>query len=107
MNLTDTVTVLNPTSTTDGYNNTVESWATPTETASPAWVGGQATREVLAAGDRTTQLLACILPASAPVTAKSRIRWRGDDYTIDGAPLPQSRRSVLHHYELTLKLVEG
>lgn len=107
MNLTDTVTVLNPTTTTDRYNNTVDSWTTPTETDSPAWVGGQSTREVLTDGDRTTQLLTCVLDATAPVTPKSRVRWRGDDYEIDGDPLPHSRRGVLHHYELTLKRVEG
>lgn len=107
MTYTDTVTVQTPTTTTDRYSDTVESWATPTETNEPAWVGGQTTAETTVDGDRVIQRLACHLSADTAATASSRIVWRGDTYTVDGELLPMSRRGVLHHYELILQRVEG
>lgn len=103
----DTVTVQTPGSTTDRYGDTAPDWTTPTEVETPAWVGGDTTKETTTDGDRITLGLACHLPPDVTVTARSRIVWREDTYEIDGDPLPMSRRGVLHHYELTLKRVEG
>lgn len=107
MNLGDTATVLNPGTATDAYGNTTQTWDTPDESVVSAWVGPQRTTEALAAGDLFTSTLLCLLPPDAPVTDKSRIRWRGDDYDIDGQAQPVMRRGVLHHYELTLRKVTG
>lgn len=103
----DTVTILTASTTTDRYNDVTTDWTSPTETDTPAWVGGQSATERTADGDTATLVLACHLPADVTVTAQSRIRWRDEVYEIDGDPLPMSRRGVLHHYEMTLKRVEG
>lgn len=107
MNLPDTVTVLNPRAVTDRYGNSTETWDTPTAATVPAWVGPARTTETTADGDLVVTTLVCDLMPAAPVTPRSRIRWRGETYEIDGQPMPVMRRGVLHHYELTLKRAEG
>lgn len=84
----ETVQVLSSSSTTDAYNNTVEDWATPTETAvaDVAVEPRPSTEDNRDARNAVTSGFTLYMPAGSVVTAKNRIRVRGDDYAVDGEP---------------------
>ena len=84
----ETVEVLSSSSTTDAYNNTVEDWTTPTETPVED-VGVEprpSTEDNRDARNAVTSGFTLYMPAGSVVTAKNRIRVRGDDYAVDGEP---------------------
>jgi hypothetical protein len=84
----ETVEVLSPSSTTDAYNNTVEDWTTPTETPVED-VGVEprpSTEDNRDARNAVTSGFTLYMPAGSVVTAKNRVRVRGDDYAVDGEP---------------------
>lgn len=84
----ETVQVLSSSSTTDAYNNTVEDWTTPTETPVED-VGVEprpSTEDNRDARNAVTSGFTLYMPAGSVVTAKNRIRVRGDDYAVDGEP---------------------
>lgn len=84
----ETVQILSPATTTDAYNNTVEDWTTPTETPVED-VGVEprpSTEDNRDARNAVTSGFTLYMPAGSVVTAKNRIRVRGDDYAVDGEP---------------------
>lgn len=44
---------------------------------------------------------------AAGITARDRIEWGDLTFAVDGPPAPVHTPTGLHHYELTLRLVEG
>lgn len=84
----ETVDVLSPATSTDRYNNTAEDWTTPTSTA----IDGVAVEPRPSAEDHrdgrnaVTSGFTLYVPAGSAITAKNRIRVRGDIYAVDGDP---------------------
>lgn len=84
----ETVQVLSPVTSTDRYNNTVEDWTTPTSVdiegvgvePRPSAEDNRDGRNAVVSG------FTLYLPAGSAVTAKNRMRVRGDDYAVDGDP---------------------
>lgn len=88
--LTETVTRLRATTTTDPYSNEdVEDWTTPTElditTLAPA-EPRPSQEPVQDARNAVTSGFTLYLPENADVTARDRMRVRGGEYRVMGDP---------------------
>lgn len=84
----ETVEVLSPTVTTDRYGGDTEDWATPTTvTVEGVGVEPRPSQEDQRDGrNATTSGFTLYMPSTAVVTAKNRVRVRGDVYAVDGKP---------------------
>lgn len=84
----ETVTVLAPVTSTDVYNNETDDWSVPVETTvegvgvepRPSSESHQDGRNATVSG------FTLYCPAGTVVTAKNRVRVRGDVYAVDGDP---------------------
>ena len=84
----ETIQVLSASTTTDRYSNTVENWATPSEVEVDG-VGVEprpSSEDHRDARNAVTSGFTLYVPAGTAVTAKNRIRVRGDVYEVDGEP---------------------
>lgn len=110
MQLRDTVQVLAAGEVYDPYSGeTAYSWTSPTvEATIPAYVGYSSTALIVAdaRAEIRSELRAVIEPYPLD-PARHRIRWQGDDYTIDGNPMLRMRGAAQHHLTVPLTLVEG
>ncbi|HMV73262.1 MAG TPA: head-tail adaptor protein [Microthrixaceae bacterium] len=85
--MTETVTILTCTTTTDRYGGAVDDWTDPIETDVPgARFAPGSTSEDLDGRAATTQTGTVYLPPDTAVTAADRIRVRGVVYVVDGVP---------------------
>lgn len=84
----ESVQVLSPVETTDPYSNTVEDWTTPTEVTldGVAVEPRPSSEDNRDARNAVTSGFTLYCPAGAVVTAKNRVRVRGDVYAVDGEP---------------------
>lgn len=101
-----TVTWQQPTTTTDGYGNTVDDWTTPTSEDIAAYIEQRTTTENRDGRDVTvTRLL--FITNELGVRATHRIIWDGRTYEIDGDCAVFHTPAGPHHSEATLLIVEG
>lgn len=109
MNLPHTVTVVEPTTGTDGRGDPVETFGSGVDVA--AWMqqglGPRGSSETL--GDRDVQDSRWTMySTSTPtMTGLARITWNGQTYTVQGQPNHLTTRDGYHHTEANLRLVEG
>ena len=86
---TETVIVLSPTTTTDRYGNTVESWDTPSQrtvvTLAPA-EPRPSDEPVQDARNSLTSGWTLYLPPGDPITSANRVSVRGEVYPVQGEP---------------------
>lgn len=82
------VTVLASTSSEDGYGNTVDSWANPTEVGTvKALVEPRPTGETFTDGrNAITSGYTLYMPPGTTVTALHRVRVRGSVWSVLGQP---------------------
>jgi hypothetical protein len=110
--LVQDVSLLHPGVMVDRYGASVPDWNNPTTTPLKAWISQRGRSEDTAAGRRAYigDWVCYLFPEASP-TAGDRIVWDGPTFEVDGPPLPAyvPRGGVpsLHHWELTIKLVEG
>lgn len=108
--LVHTVTIVTPTSTTDGYGETTTDFgAAAIRTRTAARLVLRTSNETRDGRDAVSTVWTCYLPADVVVTAYDRIEhdtW--GVFEIVGAPKPAVRRSsAVHHQELALRQVKG
>lgn len=82
------VTILAPTTSTDRYGNTVETWDPPTEVATVQGLceprpSGEPLQD---ARNQVTSGFTLYLPAGTVVTPSNRVRIRGVVYAVEGQP---------------------
>lgn len=87
---TETIVVLSATTTTDPYSGeSADDWSTPTERSvttlapaepRPSQEPTQDTRNALVSG------WTLYLPVGDPITARNRVRVRGEEYPVQGQP---------------------
>ena len=109
MRLADTVAVIIATEgDTDSHGNPVVDWANATETLCPALVAPQNSSEALVGQNTVTTRYRVFLPALGLATEKSRIRWRGQLFDVDGdVELHTDLRGKAHHRELLMVAHRG
>lgn len=84
----ETITVQNPTETTDTYQNRTLSFSDPDETTVRAHVQPASTSKQRGSRDRTQVVTSFrfYVDSGTPVTARSRVLWAGRTLDVDGEP---------------------
>jgi len=99
------VTILNPTTATDGRGDTIEDWSDPTTCVQLGKFTQTGTsRNVTPGRDSITDSDTIHLPACAPVTRRSRYRVAGAVWESDGEPYLSPTGS---HWRVRVKRVQG
>lgn len=101
------VTIITPTTRTDGYGDTATQWTGATEVETTGWLAQLASFADLDGRDATDSTLTLTLPATAVITAKCRVRIASRVYEVDGEPLKAWTPASVHHIECQLKVVDG
>lgn len=101
------VTILEATTSTDRYNNTILDWTSPTETPARAWVAQTSTVEDHEQRDAAITTVTATFETCTPITATSRVVLDGTTYEVDGEPLVAWTPRGAHHVEATLRAVVG
>ncbi len=106
--LTETVTIRNAPTVTDGYNNATLDWAHPTDVTSKARLEQTLGTEVTAGRDTAISDWLLVAPAGVPVTAFSRI-VRADQtvFEVVGPPAIYDTPARMAHIEAHLRHVSG
>lgn len=89
----------------DRYGNPIDEEAAPTivsASVSPL----EATEDDLNRETRTSRYKVLVEP-TVTIDGLDRVEWRGNSYEVVGEPLVFSTRSGPHHYELTIRNIEG
>ena len=111
--LVHTVTIIRSGWTTDRYGDSIQSWATATETTTKGWLSQDTHTENLDGRDALISSWVLYVPASADINGRDRVRWEDVDPTVTfevtGPPLPawSPRLRGIHHHEVHLSVVEG
>ena len=86
---TQTLHLLKPGTRLD-YGRPADNWSTPTvgEAITGCSVQPEQSTEIIDGREATVWRMRVWAPPEAPVTATSRIRWRGIDYRVVGQVLP-------------------
>ncbi|MFC4335210.1 hypothetical protein [Salininema proteolyticum] len=102
------VVVIEPTVTTDAYGNIVRDYDNPAaRTETQAWLQ-QTTHALVISDGRAAQSQEWLMVTNHTVISGfDRIEWDTKRFDIDGPPRPVHTPAGGHHYELTLRLVEG
>lgn len=109
--LPHTVTVIEPATSTDGYNATVLDYDTPASSTELVCRLQQDTRaeQYLNGRQPLDQAWTLYTNTDGVLTARSRVIWaeRGLTFTVEGEPEPAYNRSAYDHTEATLRIQEG
>jgi hypothetical protein len=105
--LRDRVVILRAPLISGPYGSTERDWPNATQTTVTAEVQPLSSSEDVVQQERTLTRFRVILPATAPLVATDRVRWRGADHEVDGEVEPHTFRGVLHHQEAVLQRVAG
>jgi hypothetical protein len=105
--LVHTVTILRAGTTTDRYGNTEPDWDAATSETAKAWLSQQSRTEDVDGRDALIQVWVAFLPPDVSVSGHDRLVWSGITFDVDGPLLPAWTPRGLHHYEATLRVVEG
>lgn len=109
------VDVVNPGTTTDRYENTVEDWSPGAATRQQARAWLQQNTSAEESDQRSAQIGEWLLMCNPvdvdgqPLTVRgaSRVEWQNLAFEVVGPPGPAYEPSELHHYEVRLRTVEG
>lgn len=104
--LVQTLTWIEPGTTTDRYNNTVDDWSTATRTEIAAYVEQQ-NRTELRDGRDTLVSGWLLMTNELAVTSRARFEWDGHTFEVDGEPSKPTTPDGPHHLEARLLLVTG
>lgn len=101
-------TAVDPATSTDTHNNTVRDYGTAaTRTANvPGWMQQNQRGETFEDG-RNPATGNWLLFTSFELDRYWRVEWGGSTYEVDGQPNPLYTPVGLHHYEVSLRIVEG
>lgn len=105
-----TVTLLEPATTTDPYTGEARpNWtATPTEHPdTPAAIEPLSSTEATLTAETVISRWVLYLPAETTIEPSWRVRWRGDDFDVDGEIQVWEGRRDEAYRSCLLKLVEG
>lgn len=105
---TDTVTAVHPAWITD-HGSQVADWDNATtDDVTGCRMQPRTGAEILDHRDAVTSRWLLMAPAGSPIYPRDRIRWRDDDYDIEGYPQDQpSPTGDLDHMEIPLVRTEG
>lgn len=100
-----TVTFVRPAG-RDGWGD-VEAGETTTDVPGCFWQPVSAAEQQGTGADTVTVTARLFAPAAVDVVATDRVRYGGREYTIEGRPELHSTPVGAHHYEISLRDVEG
>lgn len=107
---TETLHLLTPGQRID-YGRPIPDWANPTvaDAIERCSVQPEQATEVIDGREATVWRLRVWAPFGAPVTATSRLRWRGTDYRVIGKPQPwiDPTGTGLDHVTFQIETSEG
>lgn len=101
------VTVVNPRIGADRYGNEIKDWYAASRTATKAWVAQRSATEDRDGREALVTDWMVVLPPEVDVSGLSRLEWDGRTFELDGEPRPAYTRRGLHHWEATVRIVEG
>ncbi len=101
------LTIVRPGTTTGRGSDVVADWANTVETATTGWFNQTATADLDAtrAGQESDWLLS--LRSSTDIRKGDRVEWDGFTLEVVGHPWKVYAKTVFHHIEVQLKVVEG
>lgn len=105
--LAHTVTIVHPGTTESRYGDTVDDWSTATEVDEPGWVQQRSTSDERPGRTAVITEWKCFLESTSAVTSRSRLRWEGRLFEVDGDPYVTSTPAGAHHVEVKLRTVDG
>lgn len=106
--LTQEFTRVRPAETTDGYNNTKLDYgvAASRETAM-GWLEQSNRTEPQTDGRDPLVQTWLLITNYADIRGRDRIEYAGSMFEVDGPPSPVPIPGGIHHYEVTLRVVDG
>lgn len=109
--MTDDVTIITPTFTTNSRGDRVKNWTVTTETNKKGWMAqtnASANEDELSSNrEGTLTYWRLFLPLGSLLDNTCRIRYLGDLYEVDGEVHISKTPSGPHHLEVPLKKVKG
>ncbi len=109
--MTDYVSIITPTLTTDSRGSTVKVWTNAQEFATRAWMAqtneAKPEDEMNDHREGTRSFWRCFLPYGSLLDNRCRIRYLGELYEVVGEVHTAKTPSGPHHLEVPLKKVKG
>ncbi len=110
--LIHTVTVVEPASVTDAYNNATPDYDAGTRTDVSAWLQQDVRSETFADGRDPLDQRWLMITNHSPISGAARIEWADAPggtmtFDVDGPTEPTYTPAGFHHSELTLRVTSG